>query len=403
MSKHVIIVGAGPAGLMAAETIARAGVKVTIFERMASPARKFLLAGRGGLNLTHSEPLATFTTQYGPASERLAPILAAFSPDDVRRWSEELGEPTFVGTSGRVFPKGFKASPLLRAWLRKLAGLGVQLRARHKFSGWNADGEACFETPDGNVSVTFDAMLLALGGASWPKLGSDGAWLSIFADGNVAVSPLRPANCGFDVAWSDHMRQRFAGAPLKPIALSFAGKRLRGEAIVTANGIEGGGIYALSAQLRDAIAEQGEAVLRLDLRPDVSFEELARRLTQPRGKQSTSTFMRKAGGLSPVANALLREARALPQTAGELAGLIKDLPLRLTGTRPIERAISSAGGVRFDELDAHLMLKRMPGIFLAGEMIDWEAPTGGYLLQACFATGVVAGRGMVDWLEQSRD
>lgn len=397
ISPHALVAGAGPAGLMAAEALAAAGLRVTLCDAMASPARKFLLAGRGGLNLTHSEDISAFTARYGDAAQRLAPLVAAFSPADTRAWCEGLGEPTFIGSSGRVFPKSFKASPLLRAWLRRLAGLGVEFRPRHRFIGWDAEGGARFVSPLGETIARADAAVLAFGGASWPKLGSDGAWRETLASRGVALAPLLPSNCGFDVPWSEHLRQKFAGAPLKSIALSFAAHTVRGEALITEHGIEGGAVYALSPRLRDAIAAHGEALVNIDLRPDIGLEPLTARLSRPRGKQSAATFLRKTAGLEPVAVALLREAGALPGDAAPLAALIKNLPLRLTGARPIERAISSAGGVRFSELDEALMLKRMPGVFIAGEMIDWEAPTGGYLLQACLATGAAAGRGAAQW------
>ena len=399
--KHAIVVGAGPAGLMAAENLARAGARVTVFDAMASPARKFLLAGRGGLNLTHGEEWTKFIARYGAAAGRLAPALAAFSPDDTRRWSADLGEPTFVGTSGRVFPKSFKASPLLRAWLRRLAASRVEFLARRRFTGLNPDGSLRFETPEGPVSEMADAVVLALGGASWPRLGSDGGWTRILAERRIGIAPLRASNCGFDVAWSARFREKFAGAPLKSIALSFEGRALRGEAVVTENGVEGGAVYALSPLLREAIAARGEAILTLDLKPDVALAALATKLSRPRRGQSASTFLRKTAGLTPVAIALSREAGDLPDDGAGLAARIKSLPLRLVAARPLERAISSAGGVRFEEIDENFMLTKAPGVFVAGEMIDWEAPTGGYLLQACFATGAAAGRGALAWMERT--
>ncbi len=396
------IVGAGPAGLMAAEIAARGGASVTVYDRMTSPARKFLLAGRGGLNLTHSEAMDRFLGRYGAAREHLRAAIEAFPPERLRAWAEDLGQRTFVGTSGRVFPEAMKASPLLRAWLRRLDSLGVRFAMRHRWTGWDAQGMLRFETPAGPAILQADAAILALGGASWPRLGSGGEWTEILARASIDVAPLRPANCGFRVDWSPVFRDRFEGAPLKRIALSFGEGSVRGEAIVTREGIEGGAIYALSGRLRDAIERSGEATLHIDLRPDVTAQALSARLGQPRGKQSLSTFLRKAANLPPVAIGLLQEAArgalsALP--AREMAALIKHVPVRLTGTSDIARAISSAGGVRFEEIDSHFMLRKKPGVFVAGEMLDWEAPTGGYLLQACFATGAAAGAGAVRRLQ----
>jgi hypothetical protein len=385
---------------MAAERLAQAGVKVTLFDRMPSPARKFLMAGRGGLNLTHSESLDTFLDHYGPARDRLALAIEAFSPAMLRAWSEGLGQSTFVGSSGRIFPKSFKTSPLLRAWLGRLAGQGVGFRSRYTWLGWDEAGALRFATPAGETTFAADVTLLALGGASWPRLGADGGWVDILRRDGIRVETLKPSNCGFETAWSEVFRSRFAGAPLHTIALMFEGKRLRGEAVVTHYGLEGGAIYALSPGLRDAIAAKGEAWLRIDLRPDVEAGELTRRLARPRGSQSLSTFLRKTAGLAPVAIALLREAGTLPADPEALAALIKAVPIRLTAARGLDRAISTAGGIVFDELDAGFMLKRRPGTFAAGEMLDWEAPTGGYLLQATFSTAVGAAEGMLDWLGQ---
>ncbi|MEW6151780.1 MAG: NAD(P)/FAD-dependent oxidoreductase [Bradyrhizobium sp.] len=403
---HVAIIGAGPAGLMAAEVLAQGGIRVTVYDAMPSAGRKFLMAGRGGLNLTHSEPLPQFMARYREAAPKLHAAIAAFPPDALRTWSEALGEPTFIGTSGRVFPKAFKASPLLRAWLRRLDAAGVRFAFRHRWIGWDDEGRLAFQTIDGTKAVTADATVLALGGASWPRLGSDGGWASILADRGIAISPLRPANSGFTVSWSDVFRARFEGQPLKGIALSFGLHRLRGEAVVTQSGIEGGVIYALSAELREAIAVKHEAVLHVALRPDIDQLELARRLSAPRGKQSLSNFLRKAVQLSPVAVGLLQEAtinagQSLSTMSPErLAEFINAVPIKLTGVAPIARAISSAGGISFDELDADYMIRKLPGVFAAGEMLDWEAPTGGYLLQSSFATGAAAGRGALEWLKR---
>jgi uncharacterized flavoprotein (TIGR03862 family) len=405
---QIAVIGAGPAGLMAAQVLAQGGVRVTVYDAMPSAGRKFLMAGRGGLNLTHSEPLVRFMARYREAAPNLRAAIEAFPPDALRAWSEALGEPTFVGTSGRVFPKAFKASPLLRAWLRRLDASGVRFAFRHRWNGWDGEGRLRFQTPDGMLAVAADATVLALGGASWPRLGSDGHWTTILADKSIAISPLRPANCGFTVSWSDVFRARFEGQPLKGIALSLGPHSLRGEAIVTQAGIEGGAIYALSAELREAVGAKGEAVLHIALRPDVDQVELVRRLSASRGKQSFSNFLRKAAQLSPVAVGLLQEAAI---SAGQslstmspqrLAELIDGVPIKLTGVAPIARAISSAGGISFDELDTHYMIRKLPGAFAAGEMLDWEAPTGGYLLQASFATGAAAGRGALEWLAQSQ-
>ena len=399
-SRRVAVIGGGPAGLMAAEAAATAGARVTIFDRMPSLGRKFLLAGRGGLNLTHSEPLDTFLARYGAAAERLAPFIRAFPPEALRAWALDLGEETFVGSSGRVFPHRFKASPLLRAWLRRLAALGVEARMGHDFHGWSADGALLFRAGGADVAFHADATILALGGASWPRLGADGFWVETLRARGIAVAPLKPANCGFDVEWSEPFRARFAGAPLKGVAFRFGDREIRGECVVTAHGLEGGAIYALSADLRDAIARDGSATITIDARPDVPRERLAERLAAPRGKQSWSNFLRKAGGLAPVAIALLRETGDAPTQAEDLASRVKALPVRLLAPRPIARAISTAGGARLDEIDDRLMLKKAPGVFVAGEMLDWEAPTGGYLLQACFATGRAAGVAAADFADR---
>lgn len=401
---HVAVVGAGPAGLMAADVMSARGVHVTLYDRMPTVGRKFLMAGRGGLNLTHGEELEAFLARYGSRAPLLRAAIKAFPPSAVQAWCESLGEPTFTGSSGRVFPKSMKTSPLLRAWLRRLGERGVELRTRHTWTGWDDTGRLVFETPDGPQSVAADAVVLALGGASWPGLGSDGRWLPALQRAGIAVAPLTPSNCGFVIAWSPVLRERFEGEPLKRIAISHGGETVRGEAILTASGIEGGAIYALSGPIRDAILSAGETTITIDLRPDVRNEIIKRALEAGPGKQSMSSFVRKAAQLSPVAIGLLQEhahAASLPlakMDAPALAALIKALPLRLTGIAPINRAISSAGGIVFDEVQHDFMLARRPGVFVAGEMLDWEAPTGGYLLQACFSTGAAAGRGALDWL-----
>lgn len=395
--RHVAVIGAGPAGLMAAERLAGAGLRVTVHERMPSVARKFLMAGRGGLNLTHSEPLEAFLKRYDDPRE-VARWIDAFSPAELIAWAEGLGQPTFVGSSGRVFPRAMKASPLLRAWLERLQATGVEVRTRSRWTGWR-DGALVLQTPEGERLEQADAVVLALGGASWPRLGSDGAWRPWLEAAGVEVAPFRPANAGFDVAWSDAFRTRFAGQPLKA-AFSFGGRTLRGEAMISAYGIEGGAIYALSAALRDAIEADGAAVLTVDLTPDLSLGRLTERLQRPRGKASLSNHLRKAAGLNPLAIGLMREAGEPPTQGAALAERMKALPLRLHAIQGLDRAISSAGGVRLDQLDENLMLRRRPGVFVAGEMLDWEAPTGGYLLQASFASAAVAAAGVLSWLDR---
>lgn len=403
-SHHVAVIGAGPAGLMAAEVLAQGGAAVTVYDAMPSAGRKFLMAGRGGLNLTHSEPLPVFLPRYREAMRHLKAAIEAFPPQALRDWSGALGQETFVGSSGRVFPKAFKASPLLRAWLRRLDSLGVRLALRHRWTGWDEQGRLQFETPDGARVIEAPATVLALGGASWPRLGSDGTWVNSLAAKGVKISPLRPANSGFTVAWSDIFRDRFEGQPLKGVALTFGEHRARGEAIITRTGIEGGAVYALSAELREAILRDGQATLNITLRPDAEIGELCAKLSAAKGKQSLSNFLRKAANLSPVAIGLLQEStkasgKSLAALSpAELARLIQAVPVQLNGVAPIARAISTAGGVSFDELDEAFMLRRLPGVFVAGEMLDWEAPTGGYLLQASFATGVAAGKGALKWL-----
>ena len=396
--KFALVVGAGPAGLMAAEVLAESGCRVVAADAAPSPARKFLFAGRGGLNLTHSEPREAFLARYGSARERLQPAICAFPPDALSGWSAALGEETFVGSSGRVFPKSFKATPLLRAWLRRLEALGVELRPRRRLIAL-APGHAVFATRENEEAIAAPVIVLALGGASWPRLGGNGGWVEVLRAAGVAVAPLKAANSGFLVDWSEHFKARFAGGPLKSIRWSFGESQSRGEAVVTAYGLEGGAIYALSAGLRAAIEAEGFATVLLDFKPDVSAGALARKLVRTPG-QSLSTFLRKAVGLSPASVALLREAGPIPDEPETFAARLKACPLRLTGVAPIARAISSAGGVEWAGIDERFMLRALPGVFVAGEMIDWEAPTGGYLLQGAFATGAAAGRGAAKWLER---
>ncbi len=405
-SKTIAIVGAGPAGLMAAEVLAQGGADVTVYDAMPSAGRKFLMAGRGGLNLTHSQPLPQFLARYREAAPHLRPAIDAFPPNALRDWSEALGQETFIGSSGRVFPKTFKASPLLRAWLRRLDSMGVRLALRHRWTGWDENGDLVFQTPDGPRVIEAAATVLALGGASWPRLGSDGSWVETLAAKDVKISKLRPTNSGFIVAWSEIFRDRFEGQPLKGVALTSGQHTVRGEAIVTRTGIEGGAIYALSAELREAIDSSGRAILHIALRPDIELNGLIAKLSVPKGKQSLSNFLRKAANLSPVGIGLLQEGAKSSGVSlstmppADLARLINAVPIELTGTAPIARAISTAGGISFGELDADYMLRRLPGVFAAGEMLDWEAPTGGYLLQASFATGAAAGRGVLKWLNR---
>ena len=401
---NVAIIGAGPTGLMAAEVLAQGGIEVTVYDAMPSVGRKFLMAGRGGLNLTHSEPLPQFLARYREAMPYLKAAIEAFPPDRLRAWCEELGQPTFVGSSGRIFPKSLKASPLLRAWLRRLDASGVNFSLRHRWTGWDNEGRLRFQTPERQSVTEARATVLALGGASWPRLGSDGGWFETLHAKGVKVSSLKPANCGFTVAWSDIFRDRFEGEPLKGIALSFDGHSVRGEAVITRGGIEGGAVYALSAEFREAILASGHATPHVALRPDIGTSDLIARLSAPRGKQTFTNWLRKAAQLSPVAIGLLQEVTVKSGTplaslsAEKIAELINAVPLHLTGTSSIARAISSAGGIAFDQFDADFMIRSLPGVFVAGEMLDWEAPTGGYLLQACFATGAAAGKGALKYL-----
>jgi uncharacterized flavoprotein (TIGR03862 family) len=392
----VVVVGAGPAGLYAAERLAAAGATVTVFDHMPSPARKLLLAGRGGLNLTHSEPREAFLARYGDLPPQLRAALAAFPPAALRAWAEGLGQQTFVGSSGRVFPVAFKASPLVRAWLGRLAGLGVTLAMRHRFVGFGSTGKLDLVGPGGPLLVPHDAALLALGGASWPRMGSDGGWVQLLRDQGVAIADLRPANMGVEIGWTADFRDRFAGQPLKPIALTLAGRTVRGEAMITAQGLEGGAVYALSAAIRDTVAATASAVVHVDLKPDATVAMLQARLDRARAKDSLSAILKKQLSLSPQAIGLLREATGgpLPRDPQALAALVKAVPLAVTAVRPLDRAISTAGGIRFDAVGDDFELRALPGVFVAGEMLDWEAPTGGYLLQAAFASAEAAAQGM---------
>lgn len=399
---QVAVVGAGPAGLFAAERLAAAGCDVIVFDRMPSPARKFLLAGRGGLNLTHSEALEKFVARYGAETARFARLIDDFSPADLRAWAAGLGVDTFVGSSGRVFPEGFKASGLARAWLRRLEGLGVRLLRRHCWRGFDGD-DLLFDDADGApLRVACDAAVLALGGASWPRTGSDGGWTAALAAAGAPLTPFQPANAGFRVAWDADFVRRFAGTPVKPAALSFGGQRVRGEFIVTAAGVEGGAVYALGPAAREALSAFGAATLHLDLKPEAAEYELRQKLSQPRGRLSVGPFVRKTLNLSDVGYALLvaLTPREIMDDPAALAAAVKALPLRLTGVCGLERAISSAGGVRFDGVDDDLMLTARPGVFLAGEMLDWEAPTGGYLLQGCFSSAARAAAGALRYLRR---
>ena len=389
------MIGGGPAGLMAAEVLAAAGVPVDVYDAMPSVGRKFLLAGRGGMNITHSEPYDAFVARYGSRAGALRPMLDGFKPDDLRAWVHGLGIETFVGTSGRVFPTEMKAAPMLRAWLHRLRESGVRFHQRHRWLGWSPDGALRFEAPDGERTARRRAVLLALGGASWARLGSDGAWLPLLAGRGVDVAPLAPANCGFDADWSSHFSEKYAGQPLTTVAI---GGR-KGQLVVTATGVEGSLIYALSAGIRDRIASDGSATIELDLLPDWPLERLQQELSHPRGSRSMSSFLQSRVHIKGVKTGLLhevldKEAFHDPQ---RVAATLKALPITLRAPRPIDEAISSAGGVRFEALDG-AMLKALPGVFVAGEMLDWEAPTGGYLLTACFASGLAAGKQMLRYL-----
>ena len=396
---QVAIIGGGPAGLMAAETLSALGHAVTVYDGMPTVGRKFLLAGKSGLNLTHSEDVDRFATRYGPASAHLAAALAAFGPEAVQAWANGLGTDTFVGSSGRIFPTTMKASPLLRAWLGRLAAQDVAILPRHRWTGFAADGGLQFDTPDGPMAITPDATVLALGGASWPRLGSDAAWIPWLASRGVGIRPFQPANCGFNVEWSAYFSERYAGEPVKSVTASSAAGSIQGEFVVTRTGIEGSLVYAHAAALRDALAEHGAASLTLDLAPGRTAEQLSRDFARQPSKASFSNRLRKGTGLSGVKAGLLHEYASAADllVPDRLAARIKALSVPVTRTRPIAEAISSAGGIAWDSVDEKLMLKALPGVFVAGEMIDWEAPTGGYLLTACFASGRAAAAGVIAW------
>ena len=416
----VAVIGGGPAGLMAAEVLVRGGVRVDVYDAMPTVGRKFLRAGKGGLNITHAEPADDFLSRYGARRAELQPLLDGFGPDALREWAHGLGISTFVGSSGRVFPADMKAAPLLRAWLHRLREAGVHFHLRHRWRGWadeSPDGKiialrfatAGVDTAVGEATAHADAVVLALGGGSWARLGSDGAWVPLLAQRGIPVAPLRPANCGFDAGWSTHFREKFAGHPLKSVSVSFtdaAGHThsRRGDVMVTANGVEGGPIYALSAMLRDEIEARGEAIIRIDLLPGKNLQRVIAEIDHPRGSRSMSSHLQSRANIRGVQSGLLRELLPKPDFdhPERLAAAIKSLPLRLIAPRPLDEAISSAGGVVFEALDEYLMVRDLPGVFCAGEMLDWEAPTGGYLLTACFASGRHAGRGAMEWLEGIR-
>ena len=405
-ASSVTVIGGGPAGLMAAEVLIQGGVRVNLYDAMPSVGRKFLMAGKGGMNITHSETMELFLSRYGARRAQIKPLLDTFGPEALQEWVHNLGIETFIGTSGRVFPTDMKAAPLLRAWLHRLRETGVHFHMRHRWCGWNENGALRFATPQGEHTVHADAVVLALGGGSWARLGSDGAWVPLLAQRGIPVMPLQPANCGFDVGWSEHFSSRFAGHPVKAVAVTFidaAGRshRQQGDLMVTTTGIEGGLIYALSARLRDEIATTGAAIIYLDLTPGKDLPRVIAEIAHPRGSRSMASHLQSRANIKGVKTGLLRE-RVLPSdfTSPErLAASIKSLPLRLIAPRPLDETISSAGGVAFEALDEYLMVRAMPGVFCAGEMLDWEAPTGGYLLTACFASGRTAGLGALAYLK----
>lgn len=408
-ARSVAVIGGGPAGLMAAEVLIQGGMQVDLYDAMPSVGRKFLMAGKGGMNITHSETMEPFLSRYGARRAQIKPLLDAFGPEALREWVQTLGIATFVGTSGRVFPTDMKAAPLLRVWLHRLREAGVHFHMRHRWCGWNENGALRFTTPQGEHIANADAVVLAQGGGSWPRLGSDGAWVPLLAQRGIPIVPLRPANCGFDVGWSEYFSSRFAGHPLKAVTVTFidaAGvlHRRQGDIMATATGIEGGLIYALSALLRDEIAATGAAIIYLDLMPGKNLPRVIAEIAHPRGSRSMSSHLQGRVNIKGVKTGLLRELVPPSDFASpeRLAAAIKSLPLRLIAPRPLDEAISSAGGVAFEALDECLMVRAMPGVFCAGEMLDWEAPTGGYLLTACFASGRTAGLGALAYLEGCR-
>jgi uncharacterized flavoprotein (TIGR03862 family) len=401
LPQSVAVIGGGPAGLMAAEVLLQGGARVDLYDSMPSVGRKFLVAGKGGLNLTHSEPREQFLARYGSRRPQLEPLLDQFGPEELRKWAAGLGIQTFVGSSGRVFPADMKAAPLLYAWRQRLSTCGLTFHQRHTWLGWEADGSLCFDTPDGEKTIRAGAVILALGGGSWARLGSTGAWTAILAERGVKLAPFKPSNCGFDVHWTEHFRTKFDGQPLKAVTITFKDLRKQGEFIVTEYGLEGSLIYALSAPLRNEIEATGSAVIHLDLDPDWTEQRLVERLSQSRGSRSTASHLEKTVGIKGAKAGLLWEF--VPKQdfndPQKLAATIKDLPIPLLAPRPLDEAISTAGGVTFEALDEHLMLRSLPGVFCAGEMLDWEAPTGGYLITACLATGRTAGLGALAWLQ----
>jgi len=400
----VAIIGGGPAGLMAAEATVTGGAEVNLYDAMPSVGRKFLLAGKGGLNLTHSEPFEQFLSRYGTRRPEIQSAIRSFPPEAIRAWARNLNVETFVGSSGRVFPSDLRAAPLLRAWLRRLRKAGVQFHVRHRWCGWDQKGNLLFLTPQGPQSVQANAVVLALGGGSWPHLGSDAAWIQILTQQKVPIAPLKPANCGFDVPWSEHFRAKFAGHPVKTVhvtvkAVDGTAIHQMGEFVITAKGVEGGVIYMVSAAARDVIVAEGRAMLWLDLVPDRPLKQLVHDLSRPRNKRTVATHLKRCAGIAGVKAGLLREVVPKEVLADpvRLAAVIKSLPLTLVAPRPFEEAISTAGGVSFEALDTRLMLRSLPGVFCAGEMLDWEAPTGGYLLTGCLATGHLAGAAAAEW------